>query len=115
MRITKVHPFNYPPRVLRSQLLLVELGLVIGKGGRNISEAEADKHIAGYGDYSKLALIKTLTTERCKIALSIDVTARNLQNEVKKKGLPWSAVKGFDTFTPIRCGLSLLRGNYSHF
>lgn len=30
------------------------------------------------------------------------MTARNLQEEVKKKGLPWSAVKGFDTFTPIR-------------
>jgi 2-keto-4-pentenoate hydratase/2-oxohepta-3-ene-1,7-dioic acid hydratase in catechol pathway len=35
-------------------------------------------------------------------ALAIDMTARNLQEEVKKKGLPWSAVKGFDTFTPIR-------------
>ncbi|KAI0314712.1 hypothetical protein OF83DRAFT_1165104 [Amylostereum chailletii] len=60
----------------------VELGLVIGKGGRDISQADAESHIAGY-------------------ALAIDVTARNLQNEVKKKGLPWSAVKGFDTFTPI--------------
>jgi acylpyruvate hydrolase len=30
------------------------------------------------------------------------MTARNLQEEVKKKGLPWSTVKGFDTFTPIR-------------
>lgn len=29
------------------------------------------------------------------------MTARNMQDEVKKKGLPWSAVKGFDTFTPI--------------
>jgi len=29
------------------------------------------------------------------------MTARNLQEEVKKKGLPWAAVKGFDTFTPI--------------
>ena len=29
------------------------------------------------------------------------MTARNMQEEVKKKGLPWSAVKGFDTFTPI--------------
>ncbi|KAI0693352.1 hypothetical protein BC835DRAFT_1354053 [Cytidiella melzeri] len=60
----------------------VELGLVIGKGGRDISQADADSHIAGY-------------------ALAVDMTARNLQEEVKKKGLPWSAVKGFDTFTPI--------------
>ena len=36
------------------------------------------------------------------VALAVDMTARNLQDEVKKKGLPWSAVKGFDTFTPIR-------------
>ncbi|KAI0093775.1 hypothetical protein BDY19DRAFT_982663 [Irpex rosettiformis] len=60
----------------------VELGLVIGKGGRDISQSNAESHIAGY-------------------ALAVDMTARNLQEEVKKKGLPWSAVKGFDTFTPI--------------
>ena len=29
------------------------------------------------------------------------MTARNLQDQVKKQGLPWSAAKGFDTFTPI--------------
>lgn len=28
---------------------VVELGLVIGKGGRDIKEANADSHIAGYG------------------------------------------------------------------
>ncbi|KAI0080510.1 hypothetical protein K474DRAFT_1657641 [Panus rudis PR-1116 ss-1] len=60
----------------------VELGLVIGKTGRDISQADALSHIAGY-------------------ALAVDMTARNLQEEVKKKGLPWSAAKGFDTFTPI--------------
>ncbi|KAG2154095.1 hypothetical protein DEU56DRAFT_772967 [Suillus clintonianus] len=60
----------------------VELGLIIGKGGRDISQDAAESHIAGY-------------------ALAVDMTARNMQDEVKKKGLPWSAVKGFDTFTPI--------------
>ncbi|KIY46938.1 hypothetical protein FISHEDRAFT_75119 [Fistulina hepatica ATCC 64428] len=60
----------------------VELGLVIGKGGRDISQADAESHIAGY-------------------ALAVDMTARNLQDQVKKRGLPWSAAKGFDTFTPI--------------
>ncbi|KAH7889333.1 hypothetical protein F5I97DRAFT_1923886 [Phlebopus sp. FC_14] len=60
----------------------VELGLVIGKGGRDISQNVAESHVAGY-------------------ALAVDMTARNMQDEVKKKGLPWSAVKGFDTFTPI--------------
>jgi len=60
----------------------VELGVVIGKGGRDITQQNADSHVAGY-------------------ALAVDVTARNLQDEVKKKGLPWSSAKGFDTFTPI--------------
>lgn len=29
------------------------------------------------------------------------MTARNTQNEAKKKGLPWDIAKGFDTFLPI--------------
>jgi len=60
----------------------VELGVVIGSAGRDISESQADSHIAGY-------------------ALAIDMTGRNMQEAVKKKGLPWTAAKGFDTFTPI--------------
>ncbi|KAJ1907937.1 hypothetical protein LPJ81_000431 [Coemansia sp. IMI 209127] len=60
----------------------VELGVVIGKGGRDIRAADAYSHVAGY-------------------ALALDLTARNLQDEAKKMGLPWSAAKGFDTFTPI--------------
>jgi len=60
----------------------IELGVVIGKNGRDIPESQADDFVAGY-------------------ALAIDMTARNMQEVVKKKGLPWSAVKGFDTFTPI--------------
>ncbi|KAJ2826060.1 hypothetical protein IWW50_002560, partial [Coemansia erecta] len=60
----------------------VELGVVIGKTGRDICLADAWSHVGGY-------------------ALALDLTARNLQDEAKKKGLPWSASKGFDTFTPI--------------
>ena len=33
--------------------------------------------------------------------LAIDMTARNVQDEAKRKGLPWSIAKGFDTFCPI--------------
>lgn len=33
--------------------------------------------------------------------LAIDMTARNVQDEAKKKGLPWSIAKGFDTFLPV--------------
>ena len=29
------------------------------------------------------------------------MTARNVQDEAKKKGLPWSIAKGFDTFMPV--------------
>lgn len=34
-------------------------------------------------------------------ALAIDMTDRDLQNEYKKKGHPWSLAKGFDTACPI--------------
>lgn len=34
-------------------------------------------------------------------ALAIDMTARNIQEEAKKKGLPWDISKGFDTFLPV--------------
>lgn len=33
-------------------VLAVELGLVIGKRGRDISEGNAEEHIAGYGMYT---------------------------------------------------------------
>lgn len=33
--------------------------------------------------------------------VAIDLTARDLQNEAKTKGLPWSAAKGYDTFCPL--------------
>ena len=59
----------------------VELGVVIGSKARDVSAAEAMRHVAGY-------------------TLSIDMTARNVQDRVKAKGLPWSTAKGFDTFTP---------------
>lgn len=33
--------------------------------------------------------------------VGIDMTARNVQDEAKRKGLPWTIAKGFDTFLPI--------------
>lgn len=33
--------------------------------------------------------------------IAIDMTARNMQDEAKAKGLPWSIAKGFDTFLPF--------------
>jgi len=60
----------------------VELGLVIGTPGRDISQEDALHHVAGY-------------------TLAVDMTARNVQEIAKAKGLPWCAAKGMDTFTPV--------------
>ncbi len=60
----------------------MELGIVIGKTGKNIPETSALSHIGGY-------------------ALALDMTDRAGQAEVKKKGHPWSVAKGYDTFCPI--------------
>lgn len=60
----------------------VELGIVIGKGGSNICESEALHHVGGY-------------------TLAIDLTARDLQDKIKAKGLPWVMAKCWDTFCPI--------------
>lgn len=57
----------------------VELGVVIGKGGRYIDEARAMEHVAGY----------------CVIN---DVSEREWQLE---RGGTWDKGKGFDTFGPL--------------
>lgn len=57
-----------------------ELVLVIGKGGRDISESEAAGHVAGY-------------------TCGNDISARDYQ--LKKPGGQWMAGKTFDTFAPI--------------
>ena len=41
--------------------------------------------------------------------MSIDLTARNVQDEAKKKGLPWTTAKGFDTFLPISMSIPKAR------
>ncbi|KAF9929435.1 Acylpyruvase fahd1, mitochondrial [Linnemannia zychae] len=60
----------------------LELAVVIGKEGRDIPAQDADDYIAGY-------------------ALSLDMTARNVQDKAKKESRPWTASKGYDTFSPI--------------
>lgn len=56
----------------------VELCVLIGGGGKNISEASAHDHILGYG-------------------IGLDLTMRDVQSEARGKGLPWTIAKGFDT------------------
>ena len=60
----------------------LELGVVIGKGGRDIPEKAALSHIKGW-------------------FLGLDMTAREIQEEAKKKGHPWTISKGYDTFAPV--------------
>ncbi|GAA5851357.1 hypothetical protein JCM9279_001115 [Rhodotorula babjevae] len=83
----------------------VELGVVIGKGGRDISAAKALDHVAGYVRSPPSATRSTCSQADAGCArpqtLAIDYTGRNMQDAVKAKGLPWSAAKGFDTFCPV--------------
>lgn len=59
----------------------VELVVAIGRGGKDIPASAALAHVAGY-------------------AIGLDMTLRDIQSEAKKKGLPWSVAKGFDTSAP---------------
>ncbi len=60
----------------------IELVVAIDKGGKNIKAADALSHIYGY-------------------AVGLDMTRRDLQNEMKKQGRPWCIGKGFDHSAPI--------------
>ncbi len=60
----------------------IELVVAIGKGGSNIQAADAHQHIYGY-------------------AVGLDMTRRDLQNDMKKQGRPWCIGKAFDHSAPI--------------
>ena len=60
----------------------IELVVAIGVGGAQIRAADAAAHIYGY-------------------AVGLDMTRRDLQNEMKKQGRPWSIGKGFEHSAPI--------------
>lgn len=55
----------------------LEVVLKISKGGKYIQEEKADNYFD-------------------EIGLGIDFTARDLQSQLKAKGLPWELAKGFD-------------------
>ncbi len=59
----------------------IELVVALGKGGKDIPEADAMDHIYGYG-------------------VGIDMTRRDLQGEAKKMGRPWDTGKAFDHSAP---------------
>ena len=60
----------------------VELGVVISKRCSRAVASEWRRFVRGY-------------------VLALDMTARDLQADAKKAGMPWTAAKGFDTFTPL--------------
>lgn len=60
----------------------IELVVAIGTGGKNIPVEQAENHIFGY-------------------AVGLDMTRRDLQNEMKAQGRPWCIGKGFDHSAPI--------------
>jgi fumarylpyruvate hydrolase len=60
----------------------IELVVAIGVGGKNIKAADAYQNIFGY-------------------AVGLDMTRRDLQNEMKKLGRPWCIGKAFDASAPI--------------
>ena len=60
----------------------IELGVVIGKEGSCISKEDAMNYVGGY-------------------CLTLDMTARDLQENFKEKRLPWAVCKGFDTSCPV--------------
>jgi 2-keto-4-pentenoate hydratase/2-oxohepta-3-ene-1,7-dioic acid hydratase in catechol pathway len=60
----------------------VELAVIIGRQCRAIREEQALDHVRGY-------------------TVFVDITARDLQQQAKEKGMPWAVAKGFDTFAPV--------------
>ena len=59
-----------------------ELAVLIGADCKDVAEADALSCVAGYG-------------------VAIDMTLRDVQDNLKKKGLPWDIAKGFDTSCPL--------------
>lgn len=59
-----------------------ELAVVVGARLKDATEEEAMRAVLGY-------------------AVFLDMTARDLQAEAKKAGMPWTLSKGMDTFGPI--------------
>jgi fumarylpyruvate hydrolase len=76
-----VGEMHYPPLTANLHHE-IELVVAIGKGGSNIAAADALQHIWGY-------------------AVGLDMTRRDLQNDMKKQGRPWCIGKAFDESAPI--------------
>ncbi|TXF91189.1 fumarylacetoacetate hydrolase family protein [Neolewinella aurantiaca] len=74
-------PFYYP-EYSNDIHFETELVIKIAKNGRHVQPQFAMDYIGGVG-------------------LGLDLTARDLQNELKSKGHPWEIAKGFDNSAPL--------------
>lgn len=60
----------------------LELAVVIGKRCKDVTPEEALSYVMGY-------------------SIILDITARDIQRQASKAGMPWSEAKGYDTFAPF--------------
>ena len=74
-------PFYYP-EYSKDIHFECELVIKIAKNGRHVQPAFAQDYIGGIG-------------------LGLDLTARDLQSQLKAKGHPWEIAKGFDNSAPL--------------
>jgi len=70
------------PRISVDMHHEVEMVVVVGKRAKNVRVEDAYTYVDGY-------------------AVGLDMTLRDVQAEAKKKSLPWSVAKGFDTSAPV--------------
>lgn len=70
------------PSFVKEPHFETELVVAVGREGKNVPEDEALSLVAGYG-------------------IGIDVTARDIQQDLKEKSHPWFLAKGLDTFAPV--------------
>ena len=60
----------------------VELAVVMKSAAKNVAADNVIRKVLGY-------------------TIMVDVTARDIQAEAKKSGMPWTVAKGYDTFAPF--------------
>ncbi len=74
-------PFPYPS-LSKKVHHEIEMVVALGSGEKNIEQHNAIQHVYGY-------------------AVGIDMTRRDLQQQMKQQGRPWEAGKSFDCSAPI--------------
>jgi 2-keto-4-pentenoate hydratase/2-oxohepta-3-ene-1,7-dioic acid hydratase in catechol pathway len=82
---------GYPIKYPRTGSVLhyeVELGLVVGKTAKDVSAENGAGIVSHY-------------------LLALDMTLRDLQQEARERGWPWSTCKGFDCACPVSEALPL--------